>query len=63
MHSEQLKLELRMPWDGHDPRSLTRAALARSLASEGTGRSDRQTFETLHVGQMEFFPEEKSYGP
>ena len=59
MMSEQLQLCLRMPWDGYDPRSLTRVALALSLASEGTGRSKP---ECAHVDQMELFPEEKPYG-
>jgi len=39
MISEQLSLELGMPWDGVSPRYLTKGRLVFSLASEGTGRS------------------------
>ena len=36
---DQLNLMLKIPWDGYTARSLTKAAIAFSLASEGTGRS------------------------
>ena len=48
-----------MPWDGFDPRSLTKVALALSLASEGTGRVN---LDAPLVAQLELFPEEKPYG-
>ena len=59
MNSEQLQLDLRMPWNGYDPRSLTRAAERFSLASEGTGRVNRDESQGV---QLELFPEEKSNG-
>ena len=62
MNSEQLILLLRMPWDGRDPRSLTRAAVKFSLASEGTGRSNLEPIRPLHVDQIEMFPEGTPYG-
>ena len=37
----QLQLDLRMPWNGVDPRYLTRAAKAFRLAPEGTSWPDR----------------------
>ena len=63
MISEQLLLKLGMPWDGISPRYLTRAPKRFSLASEGTGRSNRESFDALHVDQIELFPEGTSYGP
>ena len=59
MISEQLKLELGMPWDGRSPRYLTKAAELFSLASEGTGRSIP---DVPLVVQLELFPEGTSYG-
>ncbi len=59
MNSEQLKLELGMPWDGVSPRYLTRAPKRISLASEGTGRSN---LELSRVVQLELFPKETPYG-
>ena len=56
---DQLELDLGMPWNGYDPRSLTRVGLKFSLASEGTGRSIQLT---SHVDQLQLFPEEKSFG-
>jgi len=58
---EQLELKLGMPWDGYDPRSLTKVRI--SLASaQGTGRSIQQTDRPALVVQLELFPEESSYG-
>jgi len=57
MNSDQLLLNLRMPWDGRSPRSLTRVALARRFATGGTGRSIGEQF---HVDQLMLFPEERS---
>ena len=62
MNSEQLLLQLGMPWDGRDPRYLTRAFSRFSLASEGTGRSNPESFEAKDVDQFELFPEGTSYG-
>ncbi len=59
MNSDQLVLRLRMPWDGHDPRTLTKGSRIFSLASEGTGRVNRD--EILGV-QLELFPEGTHYG-
>ncbi len=59
MNSEQLSLDLGMPWDGVSPRYLTKAPKKLSLASEGTGRSIRRPFTSI---QLELFPEETSYG-
>ncbi len=58
---EQLSLKLRMPWDGYDPRSLTRIRI--SLTSEqGTGRSIQDEVGRPSVVQLELFPEERSNG-
>ena len=62
MISEQLVLRLGMPWDGRSPRSLTRVAQALSLASEGTGRVNLESFRPVQVIQLELFPEGTSYG-
>ena len=59
---EQLVLELedrQLPWGGRSPRSLTKCAMAFSLASEGTGRSIGRPIPSI---QLELFPEEKSDG-
>jgi len=37
---EQLRLDLRMPWDGRNPRDLTYAGLKFRLAPEGTSWPD-----------------------
>jgi len=58
VNSEQLKLELGMPWDGVSPRLLTKGRLLFSLASEGTGRA-RQDADSA---QLELFPEGTHYG-
>ena len=57
--SEQLKLQLGMPWDGVDPRYLTRAYSRFSLSSEGTGRLNP---EPISAEQLELFPEGTHYG-
>ena len=58
---EQLSLRLRMPWDGYDPRSLTRVRI--SLTSwQGTGRSIQEQVGRPDVAQLELFPEGTSYG-
>ncbi len=62
MNSEQLRLELGMPWSGLSPRLLTRAHARFSLASEGTGRSNPEPIAMLKVVQLELFPEGTSYG-
>ena len=62
MNSDQLLLELRMPWDGVSPRYLTRVHSNLSLFSEGTGRSNRKPIQMLPVVQLELFPEGTSYG-
>ena len=61
MNSEQLQLDLRMPWDGYSPRSLTRIAMNFTFRA-GTGRVNRESFETPDVLQLELFPEGTHYG-
>ncbi len=58
MNSEQLRLDLGMPWDGKSPRFLTRGFEIFSLASEGTGRLNLDA----PAVQLELFPEGTSYG-
>ena len=60
--SRQLELKLGMPWDGRDPRYLTRAFQRFSLSSEGTGRSMEDLDRLALVAQLELFPEGTSYG-
>ena len=62
MISEQLELDLRMPWNGVSPRYLTSCFAAFSLSSEGTGRSNLRPLEAIDVDQIELFPEGTSYG-
>ncbi len=62
MNSEQLKLELGMPWDGISPRYLTRAPKRLSLASEGTGRVNLEPIRPVQVIQLELRLEGGSYG-
>ena len=59
MNSEQLKLELGMPWDGKDPRYLTKAYERFKLARIGTGRPNPVR---IHAVQLELFPEGTHYG-
>jgi len=47
-----------MPWDGYDPRSLTKAAIEFSVTASGTRRVE--SYEL--VEQLELFPEGTSYG-
>ena len=56
--SEQLSLRLRMPWDGYDPRALTRGSKVISFVRKGTGRT---VLEPI-TAQLELFPEGTSYG-
>jgi hypothetical protein len=51
-----------MPWDGKDPRYLTRAFEIFSLSSEGTGRPNLKSFQATHADQIELFPEGTHYG-
>ena len=50
MQSDQLELQLRMPWAGVSPRYLTRGFQEFSLASEGTGRVN---LDEIQVTQLE----------
>ena len=49
MISDQLMLKLGMPWDGRDPRCLTKAFERFSLASEGTGWVNFETSGPVQV--------------
>ena len=55
----QFSLRLGMPWDGYDPRSLTRGFEAISFIREGTGRLIQ---EPIRTDQLELFPEGTPYG-
>ena len=57
--SEQLMLELGMPWDGRDPRYLTKAFGRFSFVRSGTGRANP---DAISGEQLELFPEGTSYG-
>ena len=57
--SDQLELALRMPWDGFDPRSLTRGFRSSSFIRKGTGRPNLRASSAV---QLELFPEGTSYG-
>ncbi len=59
MNSDQLSLDLRMPWGGYDPRSLTKGANLLTFRA-GTGRSNPKPI--LQVVQLELFPEGTHYG-
>jgi len=60
MHdSDQLRLELGMPWNGVSPRYLTRAPRKVSFVRSGTGRPDPEASVAV---QLELFPEGTSYG-
>ncbi len=60
MNSSQLLLELGMPWDGVDPRYLTKAFERFRLIPEGTPRPD---LDAISPEQLELFPQESPYGP
>ncbi len=60
MNSEQLQLDLRMPWNGYDPRTLTRVALEFTFRA-GTGRVNRDESGDGSV-QLELFPKGTHYG-
>jgi len=62
MNSEQLELELGMPWYGISPRYLTRAPERISLSSEGTGRPNLELVRPVFAVQLELFPEGTHYG-
>jgi len=53
---EQLQLDLRMPFNGYNPRSLTRGSRVVSLPASGTGRVHPDADEGA---QLTLFPEEK----
>jgi len=57
--SDQLQLQLGLPWDGVSPRYLTRSAELFTFAPEGTGRTVRDRFPDA---QLELFPEGTHYG-
>ena len=59
MNSEQLKLDLGMPWHGVSPRYLTKGSKILSLPSDGASRSIRDASD---VDQLMLFPEERSFG-
>ena len=59
MNSVQLELRLRMPWNGYDPRALTRARKFFSFVRKGTGRLN---LERIQAVQLELFPEGTHYG-
>ena len=58
MHSDQLLLDLRMPWDGQSPRYLTKGHKFVSFASSGMSRVE----VGAQVEQLELFPEGTHYG-
>ncbi len=62
MKSEQLLLELGMPWDGISPRYLTRAFRKLSLASERTTWPVMELPQPFLAAQYELFPEGTSCG-
>lgn len=53
----QLELRLRMPWNGYDPRGLTRGSRVISFVRKGMTRPDLGTNAAI---QLELFPEERS---
>ena len=57
--SEQLLLDLKMPWGGISPRFLTRGAELYSFTAQGTGRPDPVRIEAV---QLELFPKGTPYG-
>ena len=59
--SEQLKLDLGMPWDGRSPRFLTRVASLFTFQA-GTGRPNPGTTGPVLAVQLELFPEGTHYG-
>ncbi len=61
MNSDQLRLELRLPWDGYSPRSLTKAA-ERFTFQAGMGRLNRVLIPFEEAVQLELFPEGTHYG-
>jgi len=64
MNSPQLELRFKgWPWEGQNPRALTRAGKRFSFIRKGTGRSNPGTTRVPEVVQLELFPEGTSYGP
>jgi len=59
LQSLQLSLDLRMPWNGHSPRGLTRGSRVVSFVRKGMGRS---ILPRDPVTNLELFPEGTSYG-
>ena len=57
---DQLKLELRMPWDGYSPRGLTGSFRRFSFLRKGMTRPDPEPIEG--PVQLELFPEGTHYG-
>ena len=55
--SEQLSLDLRMPWEGRDPRVLTRGHLIFSFPRKGLPRPMEYP---NRAEQLELFPKETS---
>ena len=62
MNSEQLKFQLGLPWDGVDPRYLTKGFARRSFVREGTGRLILEAIGAMDPIQLELFPEGTPYG-
>ena len=62
MMAKQLELRLGMPWNGYDPRSLTRGFALRTLVSEGTGRLIREPICARNVDQIDMFLEGTPHG-
>ena len=56
--SDQLCLELGMPWNGYSPRYLTQAHKVFRLAPEGASRPVQERGMTV---QLELFPEGTSF--
>ena len=61
MNSEQLQLDLGMPWNGYDPRSLTRIVQNLTFRA-GTGRVNLEPIGAMEGVQLELFPEGTHYG-
>ena len=56
---DQLELDLRMPWDGFDPRALTKGSIMFSFLRKGMTRPDLEANEAV---ELELFPEGTHYG-
>ena len=51
-----------LPWDGRNPRHLTRSWKRFSFSSEGTGRSNVEPIRTPLVDQKKMLPEGAPHG-